>query len=358
MSIDLAISFDDTGSMYAVRRQVRAQAKDLVDRLSKDLPGIRFAIIIHNDYCDMPNHMYVQNFTTDLNVVKKFIDRDSPAGGGDAPECYELALQEAKKLSWQSDRKALVMIGDEIPHSVGYRYGSHVNNIDWRKEAQAIGDMGIPIYGVQALGRSSSNFFYEGISKMTGGIRLDLAQFQHIVTYINAIAYKQSGQLEEYQNSDPTFTKNMALKAMFNKLRGLGAGAALTEEKIELLAKFQVMTVREATAIKQFVEENGCTYRKGKGYYQLIERTEDGKANREIIQANKEVIFVDKETGEANADTAWCREQLKVPFGTKGGVSPLSLPDVMNKYKIFVQSNSYTRVLDKGTEFLFELEHK
>ena len=357
-SIDLAISFDDTGSMYSVRMQVRAQVKDMVDRLAKDMPGIRFAIIIMNDYCDAPNHMFIQDFSTDLDKIKKFIDRDSPKGGGDAPECYELALAEARKLSWRSEKKALVVIGDETPHSVGYTWRDQKCIHDWKVEAKALGDAGVAIYGVQALGRRGSNYFYEGISKMSGGIKLDLSQFQHVVSYINAIAYKQAGALDEYEKSDPSFTKNLALKAMFSKLRGITSGAALSDEKIELLSKFQVMTVREATAIKQFVEEAGATYRKGRGFYQLIERTADGKANREIIQANKEVIFVDKATGEANADTEWCRIQLGVPFGTKGGVSPLSLPDVMSKYKIFVQSNSYTRVLDSGTEFLYELDHK
>lgn len=361
-SMDLAIAFDDTGSMYSVRAQVKANVKEMVDRLSKDMPGIRFAIIIHNDYCDAPNHIYVQDFTSDIAKVKKFIDRDSPKGGGDAPECYELALAEARKLTWKSEKKALVMIGDETPHSKGYTVHSRAGLIkcvhDWKEEAKALGEAGIAIYGVQALGRRTSNFFYDGISKMTGGTKLDLSQFQHVVTYINAIAYKQAGTLDEYQDSDPSFTKNLALKAMFSKLRGLTGGATLSEEKMELLSKFQVLTVREATAIKQFVEENGCTYKKGKGYYQLIERTADGKANREIIQANKEVIFVDKATGEAYEDTNWCRDQLGIPYGTKGTCSPLSLPDVMSKYKIFIQSNSFTRILDEGTEFLYELEHR
>jgi len=363
--LDVVISFDDTGSMYSVRMQVRAKAKETVDKLSKDIPGIRFAIIIMNDYCDAPDHMKILDFTTDMKKVKTFIDQDSPRGGGDSPECYELALHSARNLSWKADKKALIMIGDETPHMKGYqvhsRRGGGLQTCihDWKEEAKALGEMGVAIYGVQALGNRGSNYFYDGISKMTGGIKLDLSQFQHIVTYINAIVYSQAGQLEDYQKSDPSFTGNLALRAMFNKLRGLTTGAGtLSDEKIELLSKFQVMTVAEATVIKQFVEDSGATYKKGRGFYQLIERTADGKANREIIQANKEVIFVDKVTGEANADTNWCREQLGVPFGTKGGVSPLSLPDIMNKYKIFVQSNSYTRVLDAGTSFLFELEKK
>jgi acyl carrier protein len=354
--LDLCISFDDTGSMSSVRKQVRNQINSLVKQLFNDIPKLRVGIIIHNDYCDMPRHIFTQDFTNDLSQIEKFVNRDSPCGGGDAPECYELALHEASMMSWKSDRRALIMIGDEVPHQVGYRYGSHVNNIDWMKETRDLAAMNVKVYGVQALGRRSSNSFYENISRITGGIKLDLSQFQHIPTYINAIAYHQSGQLDTYQASDPTFNTNLALKNMFNRLKG-GAGT-LAADKIELLSKFQVMNVETdgETTIRDFVEMNGCTFSRGKGYYQLIERTADGKANSEVIQADKEVLFIDRATGEAISDTHWCREQLGVPYGIKATVRPLSIPGVMSKYDVFVQSNSYTRKLDPGCKFLYELE--
>lgn len=354
--LDLCISFDDTGSMYTVRSQVRSNINSLVDRLFDDIPKLRIGIIIHNDYCDMPRHIFTQDFTSDKDKIKKFVNQNSPCGGGDAPECYELALHEATKMSWKSDRRAMVMIGDEVPHHVGYRYGSHTNNLDWKVETKALAAMNVKVYGVQALGRRSSNFFYDGISTMTEGIKLDLSQFQHIPTYINAIAYHQSGQLETYRSSDPAFNTNFALKNMFAKLAG-GMGT-LSADKIELLSKFQVMKVETdgEMTIRDFVESNGLTFRKGKGFYQLIERTVDGKANSEIIQADKEVLFVDKETGETFADTNWCREKLGVPYGMKATVRPLSMPTVMDKYEIFIQSNSYTRKLDPGCKFLYELE--
>jgi acyl carrier protein len=355
--LDLVISFDDTGSMSSVRKQVRNHVNSLVKQLFNDIPNLRVGIIIHNDYCDMPRHCFTLDLTTDKSKIERFVNQDSPCGGGDAPECYELALHEASKMTWSSRRKALIMIGDEVPHQVGYRYGSHTNKLDWREEAHTLSEMGVQIYGVQALGRRSSTMFYDTISRMSGGIKLDLSQFQHISTYINAIAYHQSGQLDAYQSSDPAFSTNLALKNMFNRLKG-GTGS-LSSEKIEVLSKFQVMSVETdgETTIRDFVEMNGCTFRKGKGYYQLIERTSGGKANSEIIQADKEVLFVDKLTGEAITDTMWCRKQLGVPYGTKGTVRPLSLGDVMSKYDVFVQSNSYTRKLDTGTRFLYELDH-
>lgn len=354
--LDLVISFDDTGSMSSVRKQVRHHVNELVNQLFGDIPNLRVGIIIHNDYCDMPQHMYVQDFTKDRRSIEAFVNRNSPCGGGDAPECYELALHEASKLSWKSDRRAFIVIGDEVPHEPGYRYGAHINRLNWREETAALAAMDVKIYGVQALGRRSSNSFYETISRNTGGVKLDLSQFQHIATYINAIAYHQAGQLDTYQASDPSFSTNLALKNMFNRLKG-GSGT-ISVDKIELLSKFQVMNVEKSMPIQDFVTANGCTFQRGKGYYSLISRTADGKANSEVIQANKEVLFVNRETGETIADTHWCREQLNIPYGIKGTIRPLSIPHVLNKYEVFIQSNSYNRNLDPGTRFLYELDHR
>ena len=357
LPLDLLISFDDTGSMYSVRQQVRTNVLNLLSTLFEDIPNLRVGLIIHNDYCDAPKHIFTKDFTSNRNDLEKFVNQNSPCGGGDSPECYELALHEGSKFSWKKDsRKAFIVIGDEVPHHVGYKYGSITNNIDWRKEIATLSELGVIVYGVQALGRKHATDFYSTISRITGGIKLDLSQFQHIVDYIKAVAYHQAGQLADFENSDPLFKTNLALKNMFNKLRG-GAGT-VSSEKLETLSKFQVMVVPMIEKIKTFVENNGCTFQRGKGYYQLIERTEDGKSNFEIIQENKEVIFVDKETGEVNEDSIWCRKQLGVPFGTKGTVRPLQLPEVMKKYEIFVQSNSFTRNLDKGTKFLYELDAK
>lgn len=353
-SLDLIISFDDTGSMSSVRKLVRQNVNQLLQKLFDEVPNLRVGLIVHNDYCDYPQHIFTLDFASDLHTLVNFVNRNSPCGGGDSPECYELALNEATKMSWKSDNRIFIMIGDEVPHGVGYRYNSIENKLDWKVECENLRDMNVKIYGVQALGRKNATYFYDGISRITGGIKLDLTQFQHIVAYINAVVYSQTGQLDSYQDTDTSFSTNLSLKNMFNKLRG--GVDVVSAEAFTTLSKFQVMEVHESEEISKFVERNGCTFRRGKGYYQMVTHA-DGKANSEIIQANKEVLFVDKETGEVNSDTYWCRQQMGIPYGTKGTFRPNSHLDLMRKYDIFVQSNSYNRKLDKNTKFLYELEY-
>ena len=50
--VEIAFSFDTTGSMYACLGEVRRTLKETITRLQKDIPGIRIAVIAHGDYCD------------------------------------------------------------------------------------------------------------------------------------------------------------------------------------------------------------------------------------------------------------------------------------------------------------------
>jgi hypothetical protein len=138
---------------------------------------------------------------------------------------------------------------------------------------------------------------------------------------------------------------------MFAKLKGVTDSASLEfEAKGEMLGKFQVVDVPYKVKIKAFVEAMGLSYRAGRGFYQFI--------TSEKIQKDKEVLFVDKSTGETIMDTKWCREQMGLPYGTAGTLSPKKIPAVSSKYDIFIQSNSYTRDLDPDTKFLYELDHR
>src|SRR5262249_54131040 len=118
-SVEVVFSFDTTGSMYPCLTQVRRKIKETVNRLAKEVPGIRIGIIAHGDYCDkgttyVTKHLELTSKTAD---ICKFVETVKPTYGGDAPECYELVLHEAQSLDWSKDAtKAMVLIGDDVPH--------------------------------------------------------------------------------------------------------------------------------------------------------------------------------------------------------------------------------------------------
>lgn len=348
-TLDLLISFDDTGSMSSVRRQVRSQIQSLVEQLFKLIPNLRIGIIIHNDYCDRDLIQKLE-FTSDKQKIIEFVGRGSSNGGGDYKEAYAYVLNQICQFDWRAENKLSIVIADAEPHEKGARSAGVTEMFDWREESEELGKAGIPIYSIQALGNRSAIPFYEGMARLSNGIKLDLSQFSHITDYILAIANKQSGTLDSFQDSKPEYKTNLSFVNMFAKLKGI-YNETLSKEfesKAEMLGRFQVVPVDKVTKIKDFVEALGLHYRAGKGYYQFILSEE--------IQPNKEVIFVDKKTGETNFDTKWCREQMGVPYGTRATKSPRTIPtEVSSKYDIFIQSNSYTRKLDPGTKFLYEL---
>jgi hypothetical protein len=121
--IDVLFTFDDTGSMYPCLTQVRREVEATVRRLFRDIPGLRVAIIAHGDYCDARTSYVIKkiDFSSDLERICHFIRNVGPTDGGDAPECYELVLNEARAMSWRAGAaKVLAMIGDDVPHEPSY----------------------------------------------------------------------------------------------------------------------------------------------------------------------------------------------------------------------------------------------
>jgi hypothetical protein len=370
--MEVVISFDDTGSMSSVRAQVRQKISQLVKHLLELDPLTKIGIIIHLDYCDRDIISHL-DLTNDEGLLTKFINSKLDGYGGDADECYELALNYIhSKFSWGSDKKLAILIGDCEPHEVGYKYGSFKNKMDWKQELQTCISSGIRVYPIQALNNRSANYFYNEIAKVSGVPKLDLSQFAHINQFITAVMANENGNLEDYENSNPEFKTNASLKRMFDKLKGLtvseepeyysssSSSRAVRAPKdygtgdgtatIDLASKFQVLEVGTIPrVIKEFVEDNGAKFKTGRGFYQFI--------LTETIQENKEVLFVDKLTGEVKSDTVWCRNQIGVPFGTRGRVTPKKL-ECSKQYDMFIQSTSHNRKLDPNTKFLYELDYK
>ena len=106
--------------------------------------GIRIAIIAHGDYCDADKYIVKWiDFGATLPELCDFVSNVERTGGGDGPECYELVLKRAREeLKWTpGSQRVLVMIGDNEPHPVGYKYGGQTYYIDWKEECETLRDM-------------------------------------------------------------------------------------------------------------------------------------------------------------------------------------------------------------------------
>lgn len=347
--IDVVISFDTTGSMYPCLTQVRRNVTSLVARLFKDIPSIRIGVISHGDYCDGKRAITTYDLTTDKAGLVNFINNVPATNGGDAPECYELVLHQARSFTWKStSNKVLVLIGDDVPH--GPSYHGNTKRLDWRNELQLLLQAGINVYAVQALNRSHATKFYEEVAKTTGGFHLNLDQFSDVNDLIMAVCYKQDGnKLEVFQEELKT-SKRMTRSVGHFIAKLMGKATEIEFEggkKLGVVAhgRFQALEVDRDVPIQQFAEENGLVFKKGRGFYEFIKPVE--------VQPYKEIILQHKATGDMyTGDKA--RELAGIPIGGKN-VTVKPTAELLRDYTCFIQSTSVNRKLIGGTKFLYEV---
>ncbi len=346
-TIEVVFSFDTTGSMYPCLTQVRKKIGATVSRLMKEVPGMRIGVIAHGDYCDA-GATYVTkalDLTDDEGAVCRFVERVGPTGGGDAPECYELVLHEAQTLSWTPGyTKVFVLIGDDVPHGPA----QNPKKLNWRIEVDKLASQGIPVYGVQALNRGHATPFYKELADKSGGFHLGLDQFSHITDMILAICMKQASddKLQAFEREVAAGGRlHRGLHRMFDTMmkRAPQASSAAVDLSAVPAGRFQVLDIDKDIAIREFVTENGLRFKKGRGFYEFTKT--------ETIQGNKEVVLMDRKTGDM-----WSGGRARALLGLPEGETARLRPAHLDKYNVFVQSTSVNRRLVGGTRFLYEVE--
>ncbi len=381
---DIVISFDTTGSMYPCLAEVRRNTTAITERLFKEIPSLRIAIIAHGDYCDDDKVITQLDFTTDQNEIKQFIQNAPSTFGGDYPECYELVLKNIKALSWRPDAsmKSLILIGDAPPHEKN----ENPYKIDWRDEAESLKNRNIQVFSVQCLnnGNKEAFNFYADIAEMTNGYHVYLDQFSYIKDMIQAICFKQYNHdhLEQFEKEVQEGTGGMSqsMRLMFDTMLGKKTRAQAREEmqpsryherysritiphfsssstsatpslerESELRpsppSRFQVFTVDEDMGIKDFCNKMGITFKVGRGFYEFTKP--------EVVQKTKEIVLMDKTTKELYEGTV-----ARTIAGISSNEEKAKIkPGKLEKYRMFVQSTSSNRKLIKGQGFLYEVTH-
>lgn len=346
-AIEIVFSFDTTGSMYPCLTQVRRKIRETVTRLNGEIEGIRIGVIAHGDYVDARSTYVTKHLdlSRDIESVVQFVKNVEATGGGDSPECYELVLHEAQNLAWTDGaQKVLVLIGDDVPHGPA----QNPKKLNWRDELDQLTNMGVAVHGVQALNRKHATKFYQEVAERTGGFHLNLDQFNAITDLVMAVVYQQAGetQLEAYEAEVAKEGRmNRSVRKMFSTLlkREIKPSEAAGDLKAVPAGRFQILDVDKDASIKDFVLENGATFKVGRGFYEFTKT--------ETIQGHKEIVLMDRASGDLFAGEA-AREMLGLPEGETVRIRPANL----EKYMVFVQSTSANRKLVGKTRFLYEVD--
>lgn len=195
---EICFSWDTTGSMSSCIAQVRSKVEETVEQLFQDIPGLKVGCISHGDYCDGARCIDILKLTADKNKIYKFIRNTPNTGGGDAPECYELALHEARDMGWTEgvdSGRALVLIGDDEPHTPDYP--GNTKKLDWANEVIALREIGVKVYPLQCLyspHRQTVNAFWSQIAELSGSALLKLTDFNESAHNLMGVAYAAAGE--------------------------------------------------------------------------------------------------------------------------------------------------------------------
>jgi hypothetical protein len=200
--IEVALSFDTTGSMYKYLDRVRSTLAEIVTTVSdmarRHHETVRLGVLAHGDYCDKSTYITKYVPLTDLRQHKKLVDFITDVqstGGGDGPECYELALHKIRrKMGWTpGSRRILVMIGDDDPHEVGYSCNGEKCTVDWRDEIEHFRRMHIHTFAVEAIdprSSSSGREFWQTLAKKTRGSHVRMTELDSLSQLVTAAVLK------------------------------------------------------------------------------------------------------------------------------------------------------------------------
>ena len=136
-NLDVYLAFDTTGSMSPYIEVVRDNIATVTDALLEN--GQRISMNGIGDHCDGENLLQMYKLSADPAEVKCALESTVMTSGGDEPEAYEcLALALAQRIPTESAgrKRAVVLVGDSIPH--GMQDGSCELNVDYKRAFAAM----------------------------------------------------------------------------------------------------------------------------------------------------------------------------------------------------------------------------
>jgi len=361
---EVVFCFDTTGSMAPCIADVRAKVKSSVEKMFKEISGLKVGILTHGDYCDDqlyrgPGVYTKLDLTNSCDKVVSHINTAPNTGGGDSPECYELMLHIAQDMGWSKKKKgagrALVMIGDDEPHPKGYSYSGVVKaEYDWTEEAKKLAKLGVTVYSLQCLATRHHNLFLKQLADLAGTPLLLLDQFTDSAVTLGAIAHHTYGggsSVMSYAASIPTSDVTGGVLRTMSALAGREVTVAGHKTYVGKTDKSEfrpiprehfkrVSVLSDGEGIRDFCNRMIGSFKTGWAFYQLTKPV--------LVQDYKRVVVRHKDSDEYYTGSN-ARRALDLP---EVGAVKLK-PSKDSKFEFFIQSTSVNRVLKPNTEMLY-----
>lgn len=190
LELDVMFIMDCTGSMASWIDASKKELKNIISCITEQHQGlkIRISFVAYRDFCDGKKLQYeIQDFTENIDSVRKFIERLNATGGGD--ECEDVAggLSNALQQSWRAKTKYAVFIADSPAHGKNYHVSSSddypMGDPNGRKIEDLITQFAkndINLYMIKITNSTDKMFkIMADVYQKTGGKKLQIADLGH-----------------------------------------------------------------------------------------------------------------------------------------------------------------------------------
>jgi hypothetical protein len=179
--IEVVFCLDTTGSMGGLIEGAKQKIWSISNQIAggKPTPELKIGLVAYRDRGREEYITKVIDLTDDLDAIHGKLREFRAAGGGDAPESVNQALDDAvNKIEWSTDKKTLriiFLVGDAPPHM---DYPDDVKYPDTCKKACV---KGIIINTIQCGGEPECQKHWKEICKRAEGSYAQIAQSGGVV---------------------------------------------------------------------------------------------------------------------------------------------------------------------------------
>jgi hypothetical protein len=176
--VDLAMVVDTTGSMGSFISTARQHMIAMLEALMRDtaLPiDMRVGLVEYRDHPPEEDTFVfrIHEFTPEMGLAQRIIERLEPSGGGDAPEAVFDGLRGAcEELDWRPyARRLAILVGDAPPHGTGADGDSFASGcpcgLTLHDTTAIVEAKGILLYALGLTGYVTESF--GELAQLTGG---------------------------------------------------------------------------------------------------------------------------------------------------------------------------------------------
>jgi Mg-chelatase subunit ChlD len=263
--IEVVFCLDTTGSMGGLIEGAKQKIWSISNQIAsgKPTPDLKIGLVAYRDRGRDEYVTKIVELTDDLDAIHGKLREFKAAGGGDAPESVNQALDDAvNKIKWSTDKKTLrivFLVGDAPPHM------DYADDVKYPVTCKKACEKDIIINTIQCGGDGECQKHWKEICKLAEGSYAQIAQSGGVV----AIATPFDKELAEIN------TELAKSTLVYGDAKMRAAGAAKRDEARALKP--------EAAA-----DRAGFAGKSGKAAaYDLLDAVKSGKVKLEEVKKDE-----------------------------------------------------------------------